>query len=30
MKAPDRLRIGSGVIVEVTPRLQIVEYNVEH
>ena len=30
MHAPDKLRIGTGVIIEVTPRLQIVEYNVEH
>ena len=30
MTAPDKLRVGSGVIIEVSPRLQIVEYNVEH
>ena len=29
MRAPDRLRVGSGVVIEVSPRLQIVEYTVE-
>jgi hypothetical protein len=29
MRAPDRIRIGSGVVLDISTRLQIVDYTVE-